>query len=73
MSIFLTKTEIAELTGYQTRSKQALWLADRGWKFEMSALGHVKVLRKYAEMKLGMPIDGKYEQTTEPDFSSLAS
>ena len=53
MSIFLDQSELSELTGYTKQSKQQKWLSGRGWKFEVSALGQVKVLRKYAEMQLG--------------------
>lgn len=71
MSIFLNPDEIAELTGYTMPSKQTAWLHARAWVFEISRLGHVKVLRKYAEMRLGMPVDAAPNKPTEPDFSSL--
>lgn len=71
MSIFLTSIEMTELTGYQTRSKQVSWLSCRGWQYEVSATGKVNVLRRYAEMRMGLPVDGNVPKPTEPDFSSL--
>ncbi|MBX3629347.1 MAG: DUF4224 domain-containing protein [Nitrosomonas sp.] len=71
MSIFLDQQELSDLTGYYKKSKQAEWLSRRGWNFELSRLGKVKVLRRYAEMKLGMPADTTINKSTEPDFSSL--
>ena len=56
MSIFLDQQELNELTGYVMPSKQTEWLSSRSWTFEISRLGKVKVLRKYAEMKLGIPV-----------------
>jgi hypothetical protein len=73
MDIFLTSEEIYDLTGYKSRSSQEKWFCKRGWRYEVSALGKIKVLRKYAEMQLGMPHPGEQEATTEPDFSRLAS
>ncbi|MBA3755926.1 MAG: DUF4224 domain-containing protein [Nitrosomonas sp.] len=71
MSIFLDDDDVAQLTGYTKKSKQVQWLDRRCWTFEISRLGKVKVLRKYAEMKLGMPIDNNLTQSTEPDFTKL--
>ena len=56
MTLFLTEPELYQLTDYQKQSKQAEWLSKRGWIYEVSRLGRVKVLRKYAEMKLGIPV-----------------
>jgi hypothetical protein len=72
MSIFLDDDDVIQLTGYTKKSKQVEWLDKRHWSFEISRLGKVKVLRKYAEMKLGIPIDHNTNSiSTEPDFSRL--
>ena len=74
MSIFLAESELYELTDCRKRSKQAEWLDKNDWKYAVSRLGRVKVLRSYAEMRMGMPVKSEQEQqTTEPDFSSLAT
>jgi len=71
MTLFLTQSELFELTDCQKPSKQIEWLDKRGWKHEISRLGRAKVLRSYAQMKMGMPVDSKSEPTTEPDYSSI--
>ena len=71
MSIFLDDEDVAQLTGYTKKPKQVEWLDRRCWTFEISLLGKVKVLRKYAEMKLGMPVNNDQAKSTEPDFTRL--
>lgn len=71
MSIFLNDDDVADLTGYTKKSKQVEWLDRRQWAFEISRLGKVKVLKKYAEMKLGMPGNVDISKSTEPDFTRL--
>ena len=72
MTIFLNQEELEELTGYKTNKGKSAWLKDCGWVFEISRLGHVKVLRRYAEMRLGMPIEPKeISKQTEPNFDVL--
>ena len=46
MSIFLSQEEISELTECEKPSKQSDWFAARGWVFERSRLGRVKVFKK---------------------------
>ena len=50
--MFLTETDLRELTGYQIHAYQRRWLKQRGWKFEESATGRPVVLRAYAESRL---------------------
>ena len=42
---FLTRDELADLTGYQQRRKQCAWLRDGGWPFVLGGDGHPRVLR----------------------------
>lgn len=69
--MLLTAVELHELTEYTLPGKQREWLDARGWVYEVSALGRVKVLRRYAEMRLGLPIQGGEKKQAEPDFSAL--
>lgn len=73
MSIFLTESDIEELTGCKTRKCQCAWLESRCWIFEVSRLGRVKVLRRYAEMRLGLPIEStaKPQKESQPNFDML--
>ena len=68
--MFLTADELIDMTGYRRAHEQRAWLDDRRWVYEVSRLGTVKVLRSYAEMKLGMPIKAE-ARSTEPDFAAL--
>lgn len=69
--MLLSQSEIEELTDSKTAKCQIKWLSDRGWVFEVSRMGRVKVLRDYAAMRMGMPVSGNITPSTEPDFSSL--
>jgi hypothetical protein len=71
LTLLLTAEEIIELTECQRSHEQKQWLDARGWVYEVSRLGTVKVLRAYAEMRLGLPAGGSEQATTEPDFSGI--
>lgn len=55
--MFLTAPQLVELTDCQRAHEQRAWLDERGWAYEVSRLGRVKVLHRYAEMRLGLPHD----------------
>lgn len=59
--MFLTDTELLELTGYQIFAWQARWLERHRWKFERSRTGRPVVSRAYAEFRLS---DGQQEEPT---------
>jgi hypothetical protein len=69
--MFLTVDELRDLTDCQRAHEQRAWLDARGWAYEVSRLGSVKVLRRYAEMRLGLPIQSGEDKQAEPDFSSI--
>lgn len=69
--MILTPQELVELTDCQRSHEQKQWLDARGWVYEVSRLGTVKVLRRYAEMRLGIPVGGDEPKHSEPDFSAL--
>lgn len=54
--MFLTPDEIASLTGYKQPARQIRWLAACGWKFEVGADGLPKVLRAYADARMGAAV-----------------
>lgn len=68
--MFLTPAELAELTECRRAHEQRQWLDARGWAYEVGRLGNVRVLRRYAEMRMGLPVAAE-QAGTEPDFSSL--
>ena len=51
--MFLSDEEIGDLTGRRQGRKQAQWLAERGYPFELNAAGHPRVLRAFVDKKLG--------------------
>ncbi len=69
MSMFLTPDELKDLTGYAYKGKQAEWLGRRGWKFECDAQNRPKVLRTYAEAKMGA--NTRRATQAEPNFAAL--
>jgi hypothetical protein len=50
---FLSREEIADLTGYQQRRKQTDWLRREGWPFAVGGDGHPRVLREELQRRLG--------------------
>lgn len=68
LSTFLSEPEIHDLTGYQLPSAQKRWLTRYGWTFAVSALGRPKVLRTYAEHRMGLASTPLPAQNL-PDFS----
>ena len=50
--MFLTATEIAELTDRKRAPEQIQWLTDHGYRFDVGASGRPKVLLKEVEQKL---------------------
>ena len=65
-SLFLSKDEIAELTGYKLPAHQRRWLQERGWIFERNATNRPIVGRAYALSRLG----GTKPATSAPPASS---
>ena len=51
--MFLNSDELADLTGKKQSRKQALWLSQNGYPFEVNAAGHPRVLRAFVVKKLG--------------------
>ena len=67
--MFLTQEEIRELTGLAYNKRQVTWLAERGYKFEITVAGVPKVLRAHLEERLG-GMANKKQQEQPLDFSN---
>ncbi len=52
MSLFLSRDELQELTGYRQAAAQMRWLTDRGWRFEVGGDGRPKVARAEQERRM---------------------
>lgn len=48
----LTDDEVASITGYQTPSRQAQWLASNGWQHVLNGARRPVVGRLYARLRL---------------------
>jgi hypothetical protein len=65
--VFLTPTELLELTGYKKPALQRRWLAEHGYRFDVRADGRAVVLIAAIELKLA----GRRTSGAEPDWSAL--
>lgn len=68
MSLFLTPSEIKELTGYKRAADQRRWLNRNGWPYALDANDRPKVARSYADRRLSGETAGVAQ---EPDFSAV--
>lgn len=66
--MFLTSEELRDLTGYVMPSAQMRWLDRNGWEYMVSGMNRPKVLRAFAEQRMGLA-SAKAATHTEPDFS----
>jgi hypothetical protein len=66
--MFLTQANMTELTGYCQPNAQKRWLEKTGWEYTVSRFGRPKVLRAYADQKMGLNVV-KASTHSEPDFS----
>lgn len=66
--MILTPEELEALTDSDRPCEQRAWLTARGWVYETGKRGRPKVLRSYAEAKLGGAVQAK---EWRPDFSDL--
>lgn len=71
MSMFLSKDELQELTGFKAIKKQIEWLRARNYTFETTAAGKPKVLRDHVLHKMGGTMENHTRPLTQPDFSSI--
>ena len=65
--MFLTPTELLELTGYKKPALQRRWLVEHGYRFDVRADGRAVVLTAAIEKKLA----GRRTSGPEPDWSAL--
>lgn len=76
-SLFLSKDEVAELTGYKLPAHQGRWLKEHGWVFERNATNRPIVGRDYARSRLGGARQAATVQspssTPRPNFGALTS
>lgn len=65
--MFLTPSDLEQLTERRMPAAQARWLDARGWHYERGANGGVKVLRSYAEAMMGQATP----KVAAPNFGAI--
>ena len=60
--MFLTDTDIAELTGLVRKSAQIRWLREHRYLHEIDAHGRPKVLLYHVQAKLGGIVDSPIQE-----------
>lgn len=50
--MFLTQTELAELTERKRKGEQVAWLKKNGYLYAIGANGHARVLREHVQARL---------------------
>ncbi len=72
--MFLTRSELLEMTGYVRPKAQARWLAENQYPFEIGADGYPRVLQSCVEKRLGgaaIEAAASRQRRTEPNFAAL--
>ncbi|SUA78285.1 Uncharacterised protein [Pandoraea pnomenusa] len=54
MSLYLSRTEVRELTGTPIRQRQVRWLSANRWPHEIDSRGRVLIARAYHDKRLGI-------------------
>ncbi len=67
--MFLSLSHIEHLTGFSRYSAQRRWLASRGYRFEVNALGQPVVLSSAVEQKLRPGA----QSSRQPNFEALTN
>ena len=65
--MFLTPTELLDLTGYKKPALQRRWLVEHGYRFDVRADGRAVVLIAAIEQKLA----GRATSGAQPDWSAF--
>ena len=64
--MFLTRSEIEELTGYKTPATQTRWLQDNGFLFKIGADGYPRLLLTEVEYHMSHSVSDKKITKKEP-------
>jgi Domain of unknown function (DUF4224) len=70
--MFLTDTDLQQLTGFIQPSKQIGWLQREDIKFRVAADGHPRVLREHLFKLMGVT-DIATRRRSAPDFSTMGA
>lgn len=69
--MFLTQTELAELTERKRKGEQIAWLKANGYHYAIGANGHARVLREHLQARLcGISMTAA-PATPEPNWGAM--
>jgi hypothetical protein len=54
--MFLTQSELAELTERKRKAEQIAWLKANGYHYAIGANGHARVLREHLQARLAVSV-----------------
>ena len=69
--MFLTQTELAELTERKRKGEQIAWLKSNGYHYAIGANGHAKVLREHLHARLCGISNATPSTTPEPNWGAM--
>lgn len=68
---FLNDEELATITGQSQGGRQARWLREHGWRYELGGGSRVLVGRMYCRLRLAGIDLSKIEAEFTPDYSDV--
>jgi hypothetical protein len=69
--MFLTQSELAELTERKRKGEQIAWLKANGFHFATGANGHAKVLREHVQARLCGGSTNTAPAVPEPNWAAM--
>lgn len=69
--LFLTQTELAELTERKRKADQIAWLKSNGYHYAIGANGHARVLREHVQARLCGVVMVSTPATLEPNWRAM--
>lgn len=69
--MFLTQTELAELTERKRKGEQITWLKKNGYHFAIGANGHARVLREHVQARLSGINVHTVQNAPEPNWGAI--
>lgn len=69
--MFLTQTELAELTERKRKADQIAWLKANGYSYAIGANGHARVLREHVQAKLCGASITATPAAAEPNWAAM--
>lgn len=71
--LFLTQSELAELTERKRKAEQIAWLKSNGFLFATGANGHARVSREHMQARLcGGTITNTAPAAPEPNWGAMS-